>query len=113
MTTEASGTPQPPVMEVAEVYRLLGNLERGQTNLEAGQAELKEQLTRLEDRTNQRFDRIEGQYNQRFDRIEGQYNQRFDRIERRVDRLMFAIIGFGAAMLVAAAGYALRGLFSG
>jgi hypothetical protein len=48
-------------MEVTEVYHVLGRLEEGQ-------AQLKEQMVRLEERNNQRFDRIEGQYNQRFDR---------------------------------------------
>ena len=48
MTTETSGTPQPPVMEVAEVYRVLGRLEEGQS-------QIKGQLNNHE----QRFGQIE------------------------------------------------------
>ena len=85
MTTEATETPQPPVMNVAEVYRILGSLERGQ-------AEIKERL----DRQDQRLDRQE----ERFDRQEDRNNQRFSEVNRRIDRLTYTILGVGTALTV-------------
>ena len=85
MTTEATESPQPPVMNVAEVYRTLGSLERGQ-------AEIKERL----DRQDQRFDRQD----QRFDRLEERTDRRFAEVNRRIDRLTYTILGVGAALAV-------------
>ena len=82
MTTEATETPQPPVMNVSEVYRALGSLERGQT-------ELKEQLIRHEERNDQQFVRLE----ERTDR-------QFAEVNRRIDRLTYTILGIGAALAV-------------
>ena len=88
MTTEATETPQPPVMNVAEVYRILGSLERGQIDI-------KEQLTRSEER---------------FDRSEERNEQRFREVNRRIDRLWYTIVGIGAAVIV---GYVLQQVFGG
>ena len=79
MTTEATEDPQPqqhPVVDAVEVYRILGGLERGQV-------ELKEQLARQEERN----------------------EQRFREVNRRIDRLMYTIIGITT---VAIAGYVLQ-----
>ena len=81
MTTEATQnpqSPQPPVMDVAEVYRTLGSLERGQ-------AEIKERLDRQD---------------QRLDRQEERSERQFAEVNRRIDRLTFTILGVGAALAV-------------
>ena len=120
MTTETTQEPQPPVMNVAEVYRILGSLERGQ-------AEIKEQLVRNEERTEQRFDRIE----QRIDRNEERTEQRIDRNEeradrheerneqryretnRRIDRLWYTIAGATIVILAGLAGLAAQNALMG
>ena len=84
MTTEATENPQaprPPVMDagdVREIYRSLGNLERGQ-------AEIKERLDRQD---------------QRFDRQDERSDQQFREVNRRIDRLWYTIVGIGAALAV-------------
>ncbi len=99
MTTEATQGPQPvtpPEMDasdVREVYRILGGLERGQT-------EIKERL----DRQDQRLDRQD----QRFDRHEERDEQRYRETNRRIDRLWYTIVGFGLAVLAGMAGLALQ-----
>ena len=91
MTTEATQGQQPAVppemdaSDVREVYRSLGNLERGQV-------EIKERL----DRQDQRFDRQD----QRFDRQDERDDRRFAEVNRRIDRLMYTILGVGAALAV-------------
>ncbi len=100
MTTEATQepqAPQPPVMNVAEVYRILGSLERGQT-------EIKEQLVRSDERNDQRFARNE----ERLDRCEERNEQRFRETNRRIDRLWYTIVGIGAAII---AGYVVQQVF--
>ena len=104
MTTEATQdpqTPQPPVMNVAEVYRILGGLERGQ-------AEIKDQLVRSEERNDQRFARIEERVDQRFTQQEERNDRQFREAARRVDRLWYTIVGIGAAIIV---GYVLQQVF--
>ncbi len=92
MTTEATQGPQPatpPEMDasdVREVYRILGGLERGQT-------EIKERLDRQD---------------QRFDRHEERDEQRYRETNRRIDRLWYTIVGFGLAVLAGMAGLALQ-----
>ena len=92
MTTEATQGPEPatpPGMQasdVREIYRSLGNLERGQ-------AEIKERL----DRQDQRFDRQD----QRFDRQEERSDRQFAELNRRIDRLTYTIIGGMVALAVA------------
>ena len=87
MTTEAPGPPQPPVMDVAEVYRTLGRLEEGQV-------QLKEQLVRHEAHNERQFDRILGQLQEGLSQLKGQLvrhealNERqFDRIDERFNRM--------------------------
>ena len=111
MTTEATENPQPqqhPVVDAVGVYRILGGLERGQV-------ELKEQLARQEERSEQRFarleeraDRQEERSEQRSDRQEERNEQRFREVNRRIDRLMYTIIGITT---VAIAGYVLQQVF--
>ena len=101
MTTEATQGSQPstpPEMEasdVREVYRSLGNLERGQ-------AEIKERL----DRQDQRFDRQD----QRFDRQDERSDRQFAEVNRRIDRLWYTIVGIGAALAI---GYILDRVLGG
>lgn len=91
MTTEATQGQQPAVppemdaSDVREVYRSLGNLERGQV-------EIKERL----DRQDQRFDRQD----ERFDRQDERNDRRFAEVNRRIDRLTYTILGVGAALAV-------------
>ena len=98
MTTEATENPQapqPPVMEVTEVYRTLGRLEEAQS-------QTREILVRIE----QRLDRQD----ERFDRQEERNEQRFREVNRRMDRLWYTIVGIGAALAV---GYILDRVLSG
>ena len=84
MTTEATQGQQPAVppemgaSDVREVYRSLGNLERGQV-------EIKERLDRQD---------------QRFDRQDERDDRRFAEVNRRIDRLTYTILGVGAALAV-------------
>ena len=94
MTTEATQGQQPAVppqmdaSDVREVYRSLGNLERGQV-------EIKERLDRQD---------------QRFDRQEERDDRRFAEVNRRIDRLTYTILGVGAALAV---GLILQSVLSG
>ena len=91
MTTEATENPQapqPPVMDVAEVYRTLGRLEEAQS--QTGSI-----LVRIE---------------QRLDRQEERNEQRFRDVNRRIDRLWYTIVGIGAALAV---GYVLDQVLGG
>ena len=94
MTTEATQGSQPatpPEMEasdVREVYRSLGNLERGQS-------EIKERLDRQD---------------QRFDRQDERSDRQFAEVNRRIDRLWYTIVGIGAALAV---GYILDRVLGG
>ena len=91
MTTEAAQnpqSPQPPVMDVAEVYRTLGRLEEAQS-------QTREILVRVE---------------QRLDRQEERNEQRFRDVNTRIDRLWYTIVGIGAALAV---GYILDRVLGG
>ena len=138
MTTEAAQDPQPATpqgmdaSDVREVYRSLGNLERGQ-------AEIKERFDRQEERNDQRFARIEERADRREERSEERADrreerseeratrqeerseqratrqeergeQRFHEVTRRIDRLWYTIVGVGAALAV---GYILDRVLSG
>ena len=91
MTTETPDSPQPPLMDVAEVYRTLGRLEEGQS-------QLKDQLVRHEERNERQFERIE---------------QRFERLESRIDRLMLALCAIGATIIAGVGGIILQNALSG
>ena len=106
MTTEAAQDPQlppqPPVMDVAEVYRTLGRLEEAQSRT-------REVLLRIEqrlDRQEERFGRLED----RIDRQEDRNEQRFREVNRRIDQLWYTIVGIGVALAV---GYALDRVLGG
>ena len=91
MTTEATQNPQgpqPTVMDIAEIYRILGRLEAEQT-------QAKEHLIRIE---------------QRFDRQDERNEQRFRDVNRRIDRLWYTIVGIGAALAI---GYVLDKVIGG
>ena len=99
MTTEAAENPQAPqtpVVNVVEVYRTLGSLERGQI-------EIKERLDRQDqrfDRQDQRFDRQDQRFDrqdQRADAFEARSEQRHRETNRRVDRVWYSILGLGIA----------------
>ena len=87
-TTQNPQDPQPPMMDVAEVYRTLGRLEAGQAQLEAGHTQI----------------------NQRIDRLEQNTAQQFIEVNRRIDRLTYTIIGVGAALII---GLVLQSVFGG
>ena len=80
------------------MYRILGRLEEGQ-------AQLKEQLVRHEERNERQFDRID----EEFKRIE----QRFSRLEGRIDRLMLALFAIGATLIVGFGGIILQNALGG
>ena len=98
MTTETPDSPQPPLMDVAEVYRTLGRLEEGQS-------QLKDQLVRHEERNERQFERID----ERFAGIDG----RFARLEGRIDRLMLPLLAIGATIIVGFGGVILQNTLSG
>ena len=88
MTTGATQqpTPQPPVMDVAEVYRALGRLEEASS-------QNKEHLVRIE---------------QRLDRREERNDLQFTEVNRRIDRLWYTIVGGSIAILAGMAGFAVQ-----
>ena len=98
MTTETPDSPQPPLMDVAEVYRTLGRLEEGQS-------QLKDQLVRHEERNERQFERID----ERFAGIDG----RFARLEGRIDRLMLPLLAIGATIIVGFGGVILQNTLGG
>ena len=101
MTTEASQqpqSPQPPVMDVAEVYRTLGRLEEGQL-------QTREHLNRIE----QRLDRDD----QRLDRHEERNDLQFAEVNRRIDRVWYTIVGGAIAILAGMAGLAVQNALMG
>ena len=112
MTTEASDPPQPPLMDVSEVYRTLGRLEEGQV-------QLKEQLVRQEERNERQFDRIDERFNrmdERFARVDERFarvDERFARLEGRIDRLMLALFAIGATIIVGVGGIILQNALGG
>ena len=105
MTTEASDPPQPPLMDVSEVYRTLGRLEEGQV-------QLKEQLVRQEERNERQFDRIDERFN-RMDERFARVDERFARLEGRIDRLMLALFAIGATIIVGVGGIILQNALGG
>ncbi len=127
MTTEATQqpqTPQPPVMDVAEVYRTLGRLEEGQQQAREHLARIEQRFDRYEEVNNQRLDRHEELNNQRLDRHEELNNQQFERHEvrneqryletnKRIDRLWYTIVGGSIAILAGMAGLAVQNALMG
>ena len=94
MTTEATQqpqVPQPPVMDVAEVYRTLGRLEEGQQ-------QTREHLARIE---------------QRIDRHEERNDLQFAEVNRRIDRVWYTIVGGAIAILAGMAGLAVQNALMG
>ena len=112
MTTETPDLPQPPLMNVAEVYRTLGRLEEGQS-------QLKDQLVRHDERNERQFDRIEQRFNrmdERFDRVDERFarvDERLARLESRIDRLMFALFAIEATIIVGFEGIILQNALGG
>ena len=135
MTTEATETSPSPVINVAEVYRILGILEQAQAETKEQLVEIKEQIVRNEERTDQRFTRNEERTEQRFTRSEERTDQRFahseertdqrfthneertDRqfreVNQRIDRLWYTIVGFGLVILAGIAGLAIQNALFG
>ena len=112
MTTETPDPPRPPQIDVAEVYRTLGRLEEGQS-------QLKDQLVRHEERNERQFDRIEQRFNrmdERFDRVDERFarvDERLARLESRIDRLMLALFAIGATIIVGFGGIILQNALGG
>ncbi len=105
MTTETPDSPQPPLMDVAEVYRTLGRLEEGQS-------QLKDQLVRHEERNERQFERIDERFNRMDERFAG-IDGRFARLEGRIDRLMLPLLAIGATIIVGFGGVILQNTLSG
>ena len=117
MTTEAPNPPQPPLMDVTEVYRILGRLEEGLS-------QLRDQLVRHEESNERQFDRIYERLNRmderfvdgRFAQMDGRFaqmDQRFARLEGRIDRLMLALFAIGATLIVGFGGIILQNALGG
>ena len=133
MTTEATQqpqAPQPQVMDVSEVYRILGTLQQAHVGTEQQLVEVKQQLirheerndqqfARLEERNDQQFARLEERNDQQLARLEERNDQRFERHEerndaqnretnRRIDRVWYTIVGGTIAILAGMAGLAVQ-----
>ena len=70
-TAEQPQSPQPPVIDVAEVYRTLGRLESAQTQTTSQLARIEQSMT-----------------------------QQFIEINRRIDRQMYMFVGISAAAIL-------------
>ena len=115
MTTSANPTPapaDPAPSEYGELWRAIGRLEGTAAALLEGQRELKEgqQELRADIQASQQELRAEIQAGQQELRAEFQAGQQelrteiqsgLQEVNRRVDRLFFAMLGIGGALLVA------------
>ncbi len=104
MTTSANPTPapaDPAPSEYGELWRAIGRLEGSAAALLEGQRELKEgqQELRAEFQTGQEQLRAEIQAGQQELRVE--FQSGLQEVNRRVDRLFYAMLGIGGALLVA------------
>ncbi len=112
-TTQDPQAPQPTVMDITEVYRLLGRLEEGQLQTKEQLIRLEQRQDRNEERTGQRFDRHEERTEQRFDRHEERNDQQLAEVNRRIDRLWYTIVGGAVAILAGMAGLAVQNALIG
>ena len=111
MTTEATQqpqAPQPPVMDVSEVYRILGTLQQAHVGTEQQLVEVKQQLVRHEERNDQQFARLEERTDQRFERHEERNDAQNRETNRRIDRVWYTIVGGTIAILAGMAGLAVQ-----
>jgi hypothetical protein len=104
MTTSANPTPapaDPAPSEYGELWRAIGRLEGTAAALLEGQRELKEgqQELRAEIQASQQELRAEFQTGQQQQGAE--FQSGLQEVNRRVDRLFFAMLGIGGALLVA------------
>lgn len=119
MTTEATQGQQsavPPEMEasdVREVYRILGGLERGQTEIKERFDRQDQRFDRHEEHNNRQFDRHEEHNNHQFDRHEERNEQRFRETNRRVDRVWYTMLAGAIALVAGFAGLAIQNALSG
>ena len=116
MTTEATQqpqAPQPPVMDVAEMYRTLGRLEEGQQQAREHLARIEQRFDRYEEVNNQRLDRHEEHNNQQFERHEVRNEQRYLETNKRIDRLWYTTVGAIVAILAGMAGLAVQNALMG
>ena len=93
MTTSANPTPapaDPAPSEYGELWRAIGRLEGTAAALLEGQRELKEGQQEL---------RAEIQAGQQ--ELRAEFQSGLQEVNRRVDRLFFAMLGIGGALLVA------------
>ena len=79
--------------EIDNIWHTLGRLEEGQRGLDEGQRRLEATILENQRRTDAVL--IDLQAGLR------DVNQRVDRLDGRIDRLFYAIIGMGGALLVA------------
>ena len=93
MTTSANPTPapaDPAPSEYGELWRAIGRLEGTAAALLEGQRELKEGQQEL---------RAEIQASQQ--ELRAEFQSGLQEVNRRVDRLFYAMLGIGGALLVA------------
>jgi predicted nuclease with TOPRIM domain len=94
----------PNPIDLVALSRALGNLEATTEALRAGQEEIKESLRD----TNSRFEETSRETNRRIEELSRESNRRFDEMtrrnddaNRRIDRLYYAVIGMGSALIIA------------
>ena len=105
----------PNPIDLVALSRALGNLEATTEALRAGQEEIKESLRetnrRIEEtsrETNRRIEETSRETNRRIEELSRESNRRFDEMtrrnddaNRRIDRLYYAVIGMGSALIIA------------
>ena len=87
----------PNPVDLIALSRALGNLEATTEALKAGQEEIRESLRDI----NRRIDETSRETNRRFDDISRDATHRYDDTNRRIDRLYYAVIGMGSALIIA------------
>ena len=83
-----------PPNDEAALWHSMGRIEEGQRHLS-------ERMGRMEQLTSQRMDLSENRTSQRMDLLENRVNQRIDLLEKRIERLLYAGLAIGGAILAA------------
>ena len=109
MTTSANPTPVPtdpdvPLSQPSEIWRAIGQLESSAAALLVGQGQLKEGLEKLRQELFEGLEKLGRELSEehRRDRQElrEEYKADLREVNRRVDRVFYAILGIGGALLV-------------
>lgn len=66
--------------------------------------DLKSQVEGIDRRMEQGFRDLRVEMKEQTDGLRGEMNERFDRLDIRFDRMVYAILGFGASMFAAMMG---------